>query len=47
VRITPPDDEAAGQHWLLVRRRITDGELAYYRCWSPTRLTLATRAPMP
>ena len=36
MRITPPADEAAGHHWLLIRRRITDGELAYYRCWSPT-----------
>jgi SRSO17 transposase len=42
LRITPPSDEAAGQHWLLVRRRISDGELAYYRCWSPTPVTLAT-----
>ena len=42
VRITPPADEAAGHHWLLVRRRITDGELAFYRCWSPTPVTLAT-----
>ena len=42
VRITPPADEAAGHHWLLVRRRISDGELAYYRCWSPTPVTLAT-----
>jgi SRSO17 transposase len=25
LRITPPADEAAGQHWLLVRRRINDG----------------------
>ena len=41
LRITPPADEAAGQHWLLVRRRISDGELAYYRCWSPERVTLA------
>jgi SRSO17 transposase len=42
LRITPPADEAAGHHWLLVRRRIIDGELAYYRCWSPTPVTLAT-----
>jgi SRSO17 transposase len=42
MRITPPADEVAGQHWLLVRRRITDGELAYYRCWSPARVPLAT-----
>jgi SRSO17 transposase len=42
LRITPPADEAAGHHWLLVRRRISDGELAYYRCWSPAPVTLAT-----
>lgn len=41
LRITPPTDEAVGHHWLLVRRRISDGELAYYRCWSPRRVTLA------
>ncbi len=34
VAITPPTDEQGGHHWLLVRRRIVDGELAYYRCWS-------------
>jgi SRSO17 transposase len=42
LRITPPADEAAGGHWLLVRRRISDGEQAYYRCWSPSPVTLAT-----
>ena len=31
----PPDDETTGHHWLLVRRRIRDGELAFYRCWAP------------
>jgi SRSO17 transposase len=35
ITITPPDGEAAGQHTLLIRRRISDGELAFYRCWSP------------
>lgn len=40
--IQPPTDEATGHHWLLVRRRITDGELAYYRCWSPTPVALKT-----
>jgi SRSO17 transposase len=42
VRITPPTDEHKGHHWLLVRRRIRDGELAFYRCWSPTPVGLAT-----
>lgn len=41
VRITSPKDEAAGHHWLLLRRRIRDGELAFYRCWSPTNATMA------
>ncbi len=41
VRIVAPADEAAGHHWLLVRRRISDGELSYYRCWSATPVTLA------
>lgn len=26
----------------LFRRRISDGELAFYRCWSPRPVTLAT-----
>jgi SRSO17 transposase len=42
VRITPPADEATGHHWLLVRRRISDGERAYYRCWTPAPVTLTT-----
>jgi SRSO17 transposase len=41
VRITPPVDEQQGHHWLLVRRRIRDGELTFYRCWSPKQVTLA------
>jgi len=40
LRIDPPADEVGGHHWLLVRRRIADGELAFYRCWSPTPVTL-------
>jgi SRSO17 transposase len=42
VTITPPDDEKRGHHWLLVRRSLTDGELAFYRCWSPTPVGLPT-----
>jgi SRSO17 transposase len=42
VAITPPADENTGRHWLLVRRSLTDGELAYYRCWSPRRVGLPT-----
>ena len=41
VRIVPPADEATGQHWLLLRRRIRDGELAFYRCWAPKPVALA------
>jgi SRSO17 transposase len=42
VAITPPVDEQAGHHWLLVRRRLSDGQLAFYRCWSPTPVALPT-----
>jgi hypothetical protein len=42
VALIPPADEANGLHWLLIRRRITDGELAFYRCYSPTRVGLPT-----
>ena len=35
ITITPPGDEIGGCHSLLIRRRISDGELAFYRCWSP------------
>jgi len=42
VAVLPPTDEATGFHWLLIRRRITDGELAFYRCYSPTRVALPT-----
>jgi len=40
IAITSPDGEAAGCHSLLVRRRISDGELAFYRCWSPRPVPL-------
>ncbi|MCA1695282.1 MAG: IS701 family transposase [Actinobacteria bacterium] len=29
-----------GRYWLLVRRRLTDGELAHYLCFCPTDATL-------
>jgi SRSO17 transposase len=41
VAITPPDDERVGHHAVLVRRRLSDGELAFYRCWSPTPVGLS------
>jgi hypothetical protein len=35
VAIAPPDDETHGHRWLLVRRSLSDGERAFYRCSSP------------
>jgi hypothetical protein len=37
-----PGDGGHGQRWLLVRRNRTTGELAYYRCWMPRPVPLAT-----
>ncbi|HEU5111491.1 MAG TPA: transposase [Micromonosporaceae bacterium] len=34
-----PDDD--GRHSLLIRRNTGTGELAFYRCWTPTPATLA------
>jgi SRSO17 transposase len=34
-------DGQAGQHWLMVRRNHTTGELAFYRCFTPRPLPLA------
>lgn len=34
-----PDDD--GRHSLLIRRNTTTGELAFYRCWTPSPATLA------
>jgi SRSO17 transposase len=42
LSITPPDDETIGHHWLLIRRSPSDGELAFYRCWTPTPVALPT-----
>ena len=41
IAITP-GNEAAHRHWLLIRRSLSDGELAFYRCWSPTPVGLPT-----
>ena len=30
----------SGQHWLLIRRHLRHGELAFYRCYSPTPVRL-------
>jgi SRSO17 transposase len=34
----------AGQHWLMVRRNRTSGELAFYRCYTPRPTPLAVLA---
>ena len=36
------DPEVPGDHVLLVRRSISTGELAFYRCYTPTPVPLAT-----
>ena len=33
--------DRAGEHWLLIRRNRTTGELAFYRCWMPRPVPLA------
>jgi len=40
VDITDPD--IPGDHALLIRRSIRTGELAFYRCYTPTPVPLAT-----
>ena len=40
VAIRPLREPGRG-HWLLVRRRLKDGELAFYGCYGPARTTLA------
>jgi len=37
-----PDGTTHGHHWLLFRRNPTTGEVAYYRCWSATPVSLPT-----
>ncbi|WP_245601610.1 IS701 family transposase [Hamadaea tsunoensis] len=39
---TESDATHHGHHWLLLRRNETTGETAYYRCWSPTPVSLPT-----
>ncbi|MEU8110449.1 IS701 family transposase [Nonomuraea muscovyensis] len=34
------EGEAQGYRWLLIRRNLTTGELAFYRCYAPTRQPL-------
>lgn len=38
IRICPDEP---GRHWLLLRRNISTGEMAYYRCYSPRPVPLA------
>jgi SRSO17 transposase len=40
VAIRPLREPGRG-HWLLVRRHLEDGELAFYVCYGPARTTLA------
>src|ERR1700749_5115627 len=37
----PAGTEGGGPHWLLIRRRISDGELAFYRAHAPRPVPLA------
>jgi SRSO17 transposase len=38
---TDADPDDGGQHSLLIRKNATTGELAFYRCWTPTPTGLA------
>jgi SRSO17 transposase len=38
----PAPGNQAGQHWLLLRRHQRTGELAFYHCWTPRPVSLAT-----
>ena len=37
----PAVTEGGGPHWLLIRRRISDGEYAFYRAHAPGPVPLA------
>jgi SRSO17 transposase len=41
LRLDPSDPAHSGQHWLMVRRSRTTGELAYDHCWMPHPVPLA------
>jgi SRSO17 transposase len=41
-RLDPAPDGQAGQRWLLVRRHQRTGELAFYHCWTPRPVPLAS-----
>jgi SRSO17 transposase len=38
----PSPGGQAGQRWLLIRRNRKTGELAFYHCWTPRPVSLAT-----
>jgi len=42
ISLASGDDEPAGHRWLLIRRNRRTGELAYYRCYAPEKVPLAT-----
>lgn len=42
ITIHDSDSDSDGYRWLLIRRNRRTGELAFYRCFSPRRVPLAT-----
>jgi SRSO17 transposase len=42
VRLDPDPGGEAGQYWLLVRRNHKTRKLAFYHCWTPRPVSLAT-----
>jgi SRSO17 transposase len=42
IGLSSGQNEIAGQRWLLIRRNRRTGELAFYRCYAPGRVPLAT-----
>jgi SRSO17 transposase len=38
----PASRDQAGQYWLMIRRNQRTGELAFYHCWTPGPVPLAT-----
>lgn len=42
ISFTSGGDEPVGHRWLLARRNRRTGEVAFYRCYAPERVPLAT-----
>jgi SRSO17 transposase len=42
IRLDDGDPDHGGQHWLMARRNRRTRELAFYRCWMPRPVPLAT-----